>query len=111
MLASVWMIRVNNGLRIHCRSVPLPHRRCSSRYDGDEGRNRGDAEVAVVAPLAAFLHNPLDVQELKASKEELRVEKLKDKEEVENLTQEMAELLGMAKISDGGISRDLPIGE
>ncbi|XLV03224.1 hypothetical protein S245_017561, partial [Arachis hypogaea] len=35
--------------------------------------------------------------ELKASKEELRVEKLKDKEEVENLTQEMAELLGMLR--------------
>ncbi|XP_072052409.1 uncharacterized protein [Arachis hypogaea] len=31
-------------------------------------------------------------QELKANKEELRVEKLKDKEEVEDLTHEMAEL-------------------
>ncbi|RYQ82234.1 hypothetical protein Ahy_B10g100827 [Arachis hypogaea] len=64
----------------------------SLRYDGDEGRNRGDAEVAVAAPLAAFLHTPLDVQELKANKEELRVEKLKDKEEVDDLTQEMAKL-------------------
>ncbi|XLV03983.1 hypothetical protein S245_018320, partial [Arachis hypogaea] len=61
-------------------------------YDGDEGRNRGDAEFAVAAPLAAFVHNPSDVQELKANKEELRVKKLKDKEEVEDLTQEMAEL-------------------
>ncbi|QHO15823.1 uncharacterized protein DS421_10g298230 [Arachis hypogaea] len=59
-------------------------------YDGDEGRSRGDAKVA--APLAAFLHNPLAVQELRANKKELRVEKLKDKEEVEDLTQEMAEL-------------------
>ncbi|KAL4375591.1 hypothetical protein AHAS_Ahas05G0297100 [Arachis hypogaea] len=62
------------------------------KYDGDEGRNRGDAEFAVAAPLAAFVHNPSDVQELKANKEELRVKKLKDKEEVEDLTQEMAEL-------------------
>ncbi|XLR58281.1 hypothetical protein S83_008953 [Arachis hypogaea] len=31
-------------------------------------------------------------KELKANKEELRVEMLKDKEEVEDLTQEMAEL-------------------
>ncbi|KAL4321316.1 hypothetical protein AHAS_Ahas14G0098300 [Arachis hypogaea] len=83
MLASDWMIRVNNGLKTHCPSAPLPHRRCSSRYDGDEGRNRGDAEVAVTAPLAAFLHTPLDVQELKANKEELRVEKLKDKGRLE----------------------------
>ncbi|KAL4350182.1 hypothetical protein AHAS_Ahas10G0116400 [Arachis hypogaea] len=90
MLAFYWMIRVNNGLRTHCPSAPLPHRRCPSRYDGDEGRSRGDAKVA--APLAAFLHNPLAVQELRANKKELRVEKLKDKEEVEDLTQEMAEL-------------------
>ncbi|XLU48993.1 hypothetical protein S245_043807, partial [Arachis hypogaea] len=60
--------------------------------DTPQGRNRGDAEVTVAAPLAAFLHTPLDVQELKANKEELRIEKLKDKEEVEDLTQEMAEL-------------------
>ncbi|XLT05271.1 hypothetical protein HN51_044020 [Arachis hypogaea] len=32
------------------------------------------------------------LKELKANKKELRVEKLKDKEEVEDLTQEMAEL-------------------
>ncbi|QHO16039.1 uncharacterized protein DS421_10g300170 [Arachis hypogaea] len=38
-------------------------------YDRGEGRSRGDAKVA--APLAAFLHNPLAVQELRANKKEL----------------------------------------
>ncbi|RYR70467.1 hypothetical protein Ahy_A03g016964 isoform A [Arachis hypogaea] len=81
MLASDWMIRVNNELRTHCPSVQNDILK-RLYHTEDAPQDMMEMRAEIVAMLKSLSLHPY-VQELKANKEELRVEKLKDKGRLE----------------------------